>query len=118
MSFYEYNGDLIGLPTDKNHTNYRWDNPDCKILFSMCRQGNGASLHLASDKKGLRKVKQAATEFIDFVFKTNDWCEMVFGKIKPEFNSTRKIAEKVGFTLLGFDNDCYYYYFPREVYYE
>jgi len=112
-SFTEYNGDLMGLPTDKNYINYRWNNTDCKILFSICRQGNGMCGHFASDKRGLRKLKTAMKEMISFVFKEYEWCEMIFAKVKPELKSIKRLDEKVGFKLIHQDDDCDYYYFPR-----
>jgi hypothetical protein len=99
MNFVPYTGDLMGLPTDENHLNFRWDNESCKILFSVCRQGNGASCHFASDKKGLRKLGIAINEFINFVFSEFKWCEVIFAKIIPR--SVKKISEKLGFTFLG-----------------
>jgi len=114
MGFTEYNGDLMGLPTGENYLVYRWDNPDCKILFSICRQGNGITGHLASDKRGLRKLKTAMKEMIDFVFTNFKWCEMIFAKAKTR--SLKKLDEKVGFVLLGKANECDVYVLTREVY--
>ena len=111
-----YEGDLIGLPTDKNHLNFRWMEPGCKILFSVCRQGNAASCHFASDKRGLRKLKLAIKDFINYVFTEFEWCEMLFAKIVP--NSVKKLAEKVGFVLFWSLDSCDVYYLPKEVYYE
>jgi len=115
-NFFEYSGDLIGLPTDSNHLVYRWDYTGCKILFSMCRQGNAASCHFASDKKGLRKLKTSVIEFIDFVFTNFDWCEMIFAKIIP--NSVKKLSESVGFEFLTSTEKSDVYYLVREKYYE
>jgi hypothetical protein len=114
--FSLYDGDLIGLPTNEKHLNYRWKEPDCKILFSMCRKGNSASCHLASDKRGLRKLRTAMREFTDFVFKNFEWCEMLVAKIVP--NSIKKICEKVGFSYLASTNDYDVYCLPKEVYHE
>jgi len=114
--FYEYNGDLMGLPTSKDHLNFRWAETSCKILFSMCRKGNGASCHLASDKNGLRKLRQAMIEFSDFVFTNYKWCTMLIAKIVP--NSIKKISEKVGFFFIGSYPEYDVYILPREVYYE
>lgn len=118
MSFSEYKGDLMGLPTDENHINFRWDNPDCKILFSMCRQGNGVCCHYASDKKGLRKLTYATKEFMNFVFNTFDWCEMIFAKIKSDLEPMKRRAKKLGFTFLTEEDNCEFYVLPKEKYYE
>ena len=81
LKFMPYSGDLIGLPTSKDHLNFRWNKPDCKVLFSVCRQGNGASCHFASDKKGVFKINCAINEFCEFVFWMFDWCEMIIAKV-------------------------------------
>lgn len=104
IRFKPYEGDLIGLPTSDNHLNFRWIEPKCKVLFSVCQQGNGASIHFASDKKGLRKLKQAINEFCDFCFYLFDWCEMIIGKI--QIPSVERLVVKCGFGFLGnFDNN-------------
>jgi hypothetical protein len=92
MRFLPYSGDLIKLPTSENHLIFRWVEPDCKVLFSVCRQGNGASCHFASDKKGIFKIKRAINEFCEFVF---DWCEMIIAKVM--LNKIGLILEKCGF---------------------
>jgi len=94
MKFLPYTGDLIGLPTSENHLNFRWAEPDCKILFSVCRQGNGASCHFASDKKGIFKIKRAINEFCEFVFWMFDWCEMIIAKTTLKIGH---LLERCGF---------------------
>jgi len=95
MRFMPYAGDLIGLPTSENHINFRWAEPNCKVLFSVCRQGNGASIHIAADKKGVFKIRRAINEFCEFVFYLFDWCEMIIGKITPK--KLGLIVERCGF---------------------
>ena len=80
MRFKLYSGDLMGLPTNDKHFNFRWLEPGCKVLFSVCRQGNAASCHFASDKPGMKKIVQAINEFCEFVFWMFDWCEMILAK--------------------------------------
>jgi len=84
----------MGLPTSKNHLNFRWIEPDCKVLFSVCRQGNGASCHFASNKKGIFKIKRAINEFCEFVFWMFDWCEMIIAKTTPKIG---RLLERCGF---------------------
>ena len=112
----DYAGELMGLPTDENHLNYKWNRPDCKILFSASRKGNAMSCHLASDKRGLRKLRIAFSEFIDFIFSNFKWCTMILAKIIP--NSLKRFSEKVGFTYLISTPEYDVYYLPKEVYYE
>ena len=98
MKFIPYSGDLIGLPTSGNHLNFRWAEPDCKVLFSTCRQGNAASCHFASDKRGIFKIKRAINEFCEFVFWLFDWCEFVMAKVS--LKKVGPIIERCGFKKL------------------
>jgi len=94
VNFYPYDGDLMGLPTNENHLVFRWSGPG-KILFSVARRGNSASCHFASNKKGLRYIKKAVDEFVQFVFWLFDWCIMVLAQVKKA--SVVRLIEKVGF---------------------
>ena len=96
--FYQYEGDLMDLPHDDNHLVFRWLEPGCKILFSVSRMGNGASCHFATDKAGLRKLKQAVNEFCEFCFWLFDWCEMVLAKVKKP--SVSRILPRCGFKFI------------------
>jgi hypothetical protein len=96
--FYEYEGDLMGLPTDDNHLIFRWLEPGCKILFSIARLGDGASCHFASDKAGMRKLKQAVDEFCKFLFRKYDWCTMVLAKVN--IDSVGRLIKKCDFQVV------------------
>ena len=97
--FELYRGDLIGLPVDRFHHVYRFNEPGCKVLFSVTRKGGSVSIHFASDKHGLRVVKQAVNEFCEMCFSMYDWCEMVLAVIEKP--SVMRLADKCGFTLIG-----------------
>lgn len=112
MKFNIYNGDLIGLPTNNNHAVFRWQDKDCKILFSATRQGNAISCHLASDKRGLRKLKQACKDWIEFVFSFYDWCEVIIAKtIKP---SIERFISKLRFKLIANSDKYNVFIYQRE----
>lgn len=98
MKFKPYSGDLIGLPTNENHLNFRWTEPDCKVLFSITRHGNGASCHVASDKSGMKKINNAIKSFCEFVFKTFEWCRMIISIIR--IKKIRKIVRDCGFAWI------------------
>ena len=111
MSFAIYNGDLIGLPTSGDHLIFKWNESDCKILFSAAKQGNGMSCHFASDKKGLRKIKLAISAFVEFIFNEYPWCEMIFAKVT--LPSVGRILPKLGFSLLSETEYCNVYILER-----
>ena len=82
IKFMQYNGDLMGLPTNENHINFLWCEPGCKVLFSVTRKGDSLKCHLASDKNGKPKIEQAINEFAKYLFKTFEWCNMIMGETK------------------------------------
>lgn len=102
VMFYLYQGDTMGIETNEKHLIYRWGNLDCKILFSICRRGNSASCHFASDKRGLRLLKKACNEFVDFVLNKYRWCKNVVAVVNKK--SVCRLVEKIDFELLGYAN--------------
>jgi len=103
IKFLSYNGDLIGLTVNKNYLIFRWTEPNCKVLFSVCRQGNGASCHFASDKKGVFKIKRAINEWCEFVFWLFDRAELIFAKVNHK--SVAKLIARCGFIMIYSKND-------------
>lgn len=95
LAFVQYDGDLMGLTVTENHLVFRWNVDHCTVLFSMTRQGRSANCHFASDKRGLRHVKEAIDQFVQSVFRTCDWCEMVVANVNRP--SVGRMIEKVGF---------------------
>lgn len=84
----------MGLCTNENHAVFVWHGPG-KVLFSVTQQGKAASCHFASDKKGLRHLKQAIDEFVQFVFCSLKSVTMVLAQVsKP---SVGKLIEKLDF---------------------
>jgi hypothetical protein len=102
MNFYPYEGDLMGLPADKNHLVFRWADDRCKILFSVCKLGMGASCHFASDKRGLRWLKQAIDEFCGYCFIAFEWCTMILAKTGKY--SIGRLISKCGFEKVAIHN--------------
>lgn len=99
LAFDPYKGETGFLYTSDKHLNFKWNNPNCNIIFSMTRQGNAVVGHFISDKAGLRKLEQALNEWCEFCFLLFDWCEMVIGIItKP---SVVRLAEKCGFKYVA-----------------
>jgi hypothetical protein len=95
IRFLPYSGDLMNLTVNKHYIIFRWVEPDCKVLFSICKQGNGAPCHFASDKKGMFKIRRAINEWCEFVFWLFDWCKMIIAKvILPKVGH---ILERCGF---------------------
>jgi hypothetical protein len=95
IRFKQYSGNTGRLPTNRNHYNFIWLEKGCNVLFSVTRQGNGASCHFSSDKAGMKRIKQAIKEFCEFVFWMFDWCELIFAKV--ELKKVKTIIKKCGF---------------------
>ena len=98
LSFSPYTKDTGRLLTFDNHLNFRWNDPNCKILFSVTQQGKAAVSHFTSDKAGLRKLRQALNDWCNFCFSVFD-CEMVIGVI--ERPSVTKLAADCGFKQIA-----------------
>ena len=107
MTFILHAGDCNGLVSDEDHLIYKWDRDDCLILFSVCRKGDAASCHFSSDKKGLRKVKDAIEAFSAFLFFEFKWCKMIIAQIT--IPSVCRIVEKLNFEYLGTCKGCEIY---------
>tara|TARA_R110002096_G_scaffold344123_1_gene537042 strand:- start:12 stop:344 length:333 start_codon:yes stop_codon:yes gene_type:complete len=105
--FYLYSGDMIGLTTNDNYLNYRWSKKGCKVLFSVCKRGNAANCHIASNKAGLRHLKAACNEFFKFVLNEFDWCNHVIVAITKK--SVCRMVEKIGFESLGVVDGAFLY---------
>ena len=106
--FSKYNGiDLMGLPTNENHLVFKWINPACKMLFSMTRQGNAASCHFASDKRGMLKIRTVINLFCEFIFDNFDWCKMILAKV--ELKKIGRIIERCGFKKINEINEINIY---------
>ena len=109
--FEPYSGDLQGLAVTESHDVYRWKGPG-KVLFSACKQGQSINAHFASDKSGLRYIKTAINDFVDFVFWLYDWCTMVIANVgRP---SIGRVIEKVGFTPFAECEKGVFYMRPRD----
>lgn len=98
VKFAPYSGFLMGLPTDGNHLVFRWLGPG-KVLFSVTQKGKAAGCHFASDKKGLRYLKQACDDFVKFCFFLFDWCKMILAHVSKD--SIGRLIMKIGFVPLG-----------------
>lgn len=95
LEFVLYEGDLMGLTTTPNHLVFRWSRDDCKILFSAARQGYAMSCHFASDKAGLRHLKEAIDKFVRCVFQAFSWCTMVLANTRRA--SVGRLISKLNF---------------------
>lgn len=99
LKFIPYYGDFMGLHVDQNYFVFRWNNDDCKILVSMAKIGDAVNVHFASDKKGLRKIREAAVDLFEFVPFLFDWCKMIIAVVKPV--SVCRLVASLGFWLVG-----------------
>lgn len=107
MEFAPYEGDLMGLLVDENHMVFQWLRYDCKILFSVSRRGNAASCHFASDKAGLRLLREAMNSFAEYVFWLFDWCTMILAQV--ERPSVGRLIKTIGFLEVAQADDVIVY---------
>lgn len=100
LKFEPYHGDIGELYAGENYLVFRWKGPG-KILASASRRGDASCAHLACDREGLRHLKQAVSDFVDFVFWLFDWCKMVIAQITRP--SVERMVKKCGFMFIGED---------------
>ena len=94
--FKLYYSDTGALPTNEHYLNFKYLDPSCHILFSVCQQGEKAvRVHFSSDKKGLRPLKEVINNFCEFIFDIFPWCEIIIAVVQKE--SVERIAQKCGF---------------------
>ena len=85
------------LPVFRNK-NYRM--VECcngHVVFSFAQKGNALTIHFASDKIGLRRVKKALNAFCTMLFQSYEWLEMIYGIIDKDKSGVQKVARKCGF---------------------
>ena len=99
--------DLLGLLVNENHLAFKWNRSDCEVFFSATRHGLGMSCHFSSDKRGLRHIRQAIGEFIDYVFEFYPWCKMILCITNRP--SVVRIVEDFGFQHVMTNNGCMAY---------
>lgn len=93
IEFVPYGGPLMGLLVDENHLVFKWTKAN--VLFSVSRRGNAASCHFASDKAGLRLLREAMNSFAEYVFWLFDWCTMILAQVKRP--SVGRVIQSIGF---------------------
>jgi len=99
-NFILYYGPTYGLRTNENYLNFRWLLKDTLMLASITQQGNAAVCHFYSDKRGLKYLKQAVSEWCEYVFKTCDWCKMMLGVVEKP--SVEKLMKSCGFRKVAY----------------
>ena len=97
IRFIPYTGETGDLTTNENHLVFKWIEPSTEILFSVTKKQDAAQCHLLCSK-GVKRLKEACREFVDFVFYLFDWCKMIL--IASNKNSINRLLEKLDFDLL------------------
>lgn len=94
---YELAGDDLGVFTNDAHRVVEWRGGG-RVVFSYSYVGDAMSCHFASGKEGLRYVKPAINEFIQWLFLNYD-CTMILANVGVD--SVKRLLPKVGFKLLA-----------------
>lgn len=106
VKFVPYAGYLMGLCADKDHMVFRWKGPG-KVLFSVTQIDEAVSCHFASDKIGLRHLKKACDDFVNFCFYLFPWCKMVIACVAV--SSVGRMIQKIGFVPFAKADDAIFY---------
>ena len=94
---YPLSGCDFGVLRSDNHAVCEWRGKG-RVVFSFAQKGKGMDCHFATDSKGLREVKQAISDFVEWVFNRFEWCTMIFAAVIPP--SVERIVRKCGFEYL------------------
>ena len=98
----------LGLFRNENYIVHRWEQGGCAVYFSQTRQDMALAIHIAADRKGKTRLRDAVNDYIEATFSEYDWCEVILGAIVPR--SVINLAYKCGFVeiadaLIGPDKD-------------
>lgn len=91
-------GDDWGVPRIPEAVVVEWKEDGRRVVFSYAKQGNGITVHLASDRANLRYLEPALNDFCEWLFSNYAWCTMLFGII--ERDSIKRLAQRCGFQPL------------------
>lgn len=92
------NAYLLGLPMNENYRVIKFKRGDKTVYFSITRQGNAISMHIAAEKKSYTMLRVAANEMCEEIFRQYDWCECIFGLVGKQ--SVVNLAKKCGFIVV------------------
>ena len=98
--------DLMGAAFDYNHTALGW-NKKGKVVFTFARRGNALDCHFSADKKALRYIKEAISDFIAWVRKNVKWCKMILAAVA--IDSVDRLLTKMKFQLVTVHDGCNIY---------
>ena len=98
--------DLMGAAFDHNHTALGW-NEKGKVVFTFARRGNALDCHFAADRKALRHIKEAISDFIAWVRKNIKWCKMILASTNRK--SVIRVVTKLKFQYVTSQDHCKIY---------
>lgn len=95
-NFKRVQRDLLGVAMSSNNIAVLWDGPG-RIILSFAQRGASISAHFASNKEGLRHIKQAINDFCEWIFSICEWCMMILAVIKRNRPSVVRLIRKLHF---------------------
>ena len=90
-------GDDFGVYRDDRHSVFEWTDGVHRVVFSATQYQAAISCHFASDKRSLRKVRQACVEWIKWVFNTFDWCIFIIAAVSKKKHWGKEDGKKAWF---------------------
>lgn len=112
MNFTKLKGNDLGVYQDGN---YRLVScMDNHIVFSFAQKGKAMTIHLASDKIGLRNIKPAINSFCQWLFDQYGWLNMILAVIANDLKSMMRIVKKCDFNYLTKNDNHSVYMRPRQ----
>lgn len=96
----------LGIAHNENYLCVEWEG---LVVFSYARRGNAIMAHFASGKDGLRFIKPAINDFVEWVFNEYEWCRMILANIDKTNQSVVRLVKKCGFDHVKYCKDTVIY---------
>ncbi len=87
--------DRLGLFRNENYIVHRWEKGGACVYFSSTRQDLALAIHIAAEKTGKSRLREAVNDYIEASFREYDWCEVILGAVVPA--SVVNLAKNCGF---------------------
>jgi len=89
----------LGLPVTSDYLVFRYIPGNGSVFFSATRQGDAVTIHIAADRTGKSKLREAVDRFCSKIFLDFPWCKIIMGVVGPR--SVVNLALKCGFHIIG-----------------
>lgn len=106
-------GSDLGVPRIPEAWVLEWAEQEKRVVFSFTQKGGAMEAHFAAGKESLRSVKDAISDFCEWVFWAYPACEAILAPIGRK--SIERIVKKCRFIFLCECGPYQVYMLPRVI---